>query len=188
MACSEYRRAIAAPPTESMNFLKVGPFRAPSATALRWTAFDFRRLFRKSVLRRGATKYSEHTPKIGIYAPHPRRPPSDDAEAGLGLQHAKHLLQELQPHAFRSQARSCTSILFGRRRRSPSGQKTALRSAHLSWMDGTAPPRASFLQQARRREGPVLSLEQHLLDRRSTVELVVLHEPNPVEEAVVLRP
>ena len=39
--------------------------------------------------------------QVGVDPSNPRRPPSDDAEAGLGLQHAKHLLQELEAHALR---------------------------------------------------------------------------------------
>ena len=66
---------MAAPPTESINFLNVGPLRAPSATAFLWTAFDFRRLFNRSVFRRGATKYKLQTPRsASILLTHGVRP------------------------------------------------------------------------------------------------------------------
>mmetsp|Transcript_7470 Transcript_7470/g.22170 ORF Transcript_7470/g.22170 Transcript_7470/m.22170 type:complete len:323 (-) Transcript_7470:466-1434(-) len=125
--------------------------------------------------------------QVGVNPPNPRRPPSDDAEARLALQHAKHLLQELEAHALRPKDSHVPppDLVEGVRR---PAAKYGFQIGPLVLVDRAAPARAAFLQQARRREGPMFSFQEHLFDRRSAVELMVLHEPNPVEEAVVLGP
>ena len=40
--------------------------------------------------------------QVGVDAPHPRRPTSDDPEARFALEHREHLLQELEAHALRT--------------------------------------------------------------------------------------